>query len=148
MNINEIKINYKIKEKEVKLFDNTFVKNNKNNCKIEIEGKEYELKEKHSFSFFSIKPDILEIKLKGIMNITNMSYMFYQCSSLSSLPDISNWNTSNVTHMNCMFCGCSSLSSLPDISNWNTSNVTNMSYMFNECSSLSSLPNISNCKNF
>ena len=120
-----------------------FVENNKKNCKIEIEGKEYELKDKHSFSFFNKKPDILEIKLKGIMNIINMSYMFYECLSLSSLPDISNWNTSNVTEMNSMFYNCKSLSSLSDISNWNTSNVTDMSCMFNNCSSLSSLPDIS-----
>ena len=49
--------------------------------------------------------------------------MFSECNSLSSLPDISTWNTSNVIHMNWMFSGCNSLSSLPDISKWNTSNV-------------------------
>ena len=35
-----------------------------------------------------------------------------------------------------MFRGCSSLSSLPDISKWNTSNVTNMSNMFSGCSNI------------
>ena len=35
-----------------------------------------------------------------------MSYMFYGCNSLSSLPDLSKWNTSNVTNMNYMFDGC------------------------------------------
>ena len=59
-----------------------------------------------------------------------MSHMFYNCSSLSSFPDISNWDTSNVTNMSEMFDKCLSLSSLPDISKWNTSNVYNMSYMF------------------
>ena len=43
-----------------------------------------------------------------------------------SLPDISKWNTSKVTNMSDMFYKCSSLLSLPDISKWNTSNVTNM----------------------
>ena len=113
MNINEIKIKYKVNEKEIKLFDNTFVNNNKSNCKIEIEGYEYELKEKHNFSFFSKRPDILEIKLKGIINITNMSCMFYGCSSLNSLPNISNWNTANVTNMSYMFSWCSSLKNIP-----------------------------------
>ena len=47
-----------------------------------------------------------------------MSYMFSGCSSLKSLPDISNWNTSNVIIMNNIFFGCSSLHSLPDISKW------------------------------
>ena len=45
--------------------------------------------------------------------------------------------------MNNMFYHCFSLSSLPDISNWNTNNVNKMSYIFEECSSLLSLPDIS-----
>ena len=72
-----------------------------------------------------------------------MNRMFFDCSSLSSLPDISKWNTNHVTNMSSMFRGCSSLSSLPEISKWNTYNVTNMSFMFYGCSSLSSLPEIS-----
>ena len=62
--------------------------------------------------------------------------MFYQCLSLTCLPDISKLNTSNVTNMSYMFSGCSSLSSLPDISKWNTSNVTDMSWMFYGCSNI------------
>jgi len=56
--------------------------------------------------------------------------MFSECSSLSSLPDISKWNTNNVTNMSFMFYGCTSLSSLPDISKWITNNVTYMSCIF------------------
>ena len=44
--------------------------------------------------------------------------MFYKCSSLSSLPDLSKWNTNNVTYMSYMFPDCSSLLSLPDLSKW------------------------------
>ena len=62
--------------------------------------------------------------------------MFYKCSLLSFLPDISKWNTNIVTNMVEMFSGCSSLSSLPDISKWNTNNVIDMSKMFYKCSSL------------
>ena len=57
----------------------------------------------------------LKIKLKGLNNITDLSHIFRECKSLSSLPDIPNLNTNNVTNMSDMFCGCSSLSSLPDI---------------------------------
>ena len=35
-----------------------------------------------------------------------MSYMFSKCSSLTSLPDISKWNTNNVTNMSGMFNNC------------------------------------------
>ena len=51
-----------------KLFGEIFVRNNKNNCKIVINGKEKEL-----VSFYDIEKfeenGILEIKLKGINNI-------------------------------------------------------------------------------
>ena len=120
----EITIQYIIKEnqKEIKLFGNTFVENNKDNCKIIISGKEIELKEKIELN--NITNNILEIKLKGISNINDMSFMFDGCSSLNSLPDISKWNTSNVNDMNNMFNGCSSLKSLPDISKWKTEQRT------------------------
>ena len=46
----------------------------------------------------------------------DMSYMFYNCRLLSSLPDISKWNTNNINSMKGMFYNCYSLTSLPDIS--------------------------------
>ena len=95
------------------LFDKDFVKRNKNNCKLIIDGKEQELIEKYSFGWFSSKKDILEIKLKGITNITNMSFMFDRCKSLSSSPDISKWNTSNATYMIFMFSGCNESLKIP-----------------------------------
>ncbi len=70
-------------------------------------------------------------------SVTNMEGMFLYCKSLSSL-DFSHFNTSNVTKMNSMFSYCVSLTSL-DLSSFNTSNVTNMNSMFNYCSKLSSL---------
>ncbi len=61
-----------------------------------------------------------------------MSCIFSRCSSLSSLPDISNWIIINVKDMSNMFYECSSLLSLPDISKWNTNNVTLTIEMFSE----------------
>ena len=43
-----------------------------------------------------------------------MNYMFYGCSSLSSLPDISNWNNNNVNDMSEMFYGCFSILNIPN----------------------------------
>ena len=62
-----------------------------------------------------------------------MSYMFYWCKSLYSLPDISKWDTKNITNMKQMFSYCKSLKSLPDISKWDTKNVIDMSYIFKGC---------------
>ena len=69
--------------------------------------------------------------------VTDMSYMFCNCSSLTSL-DVTHFNTANVTDMRFMFYCCTSLTSL-DVTHFNTANVTNMGYMFYICSSLTSL---------
>ncbi len=66
--------------------------------------------------------------------VTDMTYMFYNCSSLKSI-DVSNFDTSNVTSMTQMFYNCSSLKSV-DVSNFDTSKVTNINNMFFYCSSL------------
>ena len=87
-----------------------------------------------------------EVKIEGLenldtSNVTNMSYMFYACSKLTSI-DVTKFDTSNVTNMSGMFCGCSGLTSI-DVSKFDTSNVTNMSSMFrfewNFASNLTSL---------
>ena len=73
--------------------------------------------------------------------VTEMSAMFYGCSSLTYL-NLSNFNTSKVTYIYAMFYGCSGLKSLK-LSNFNTSKVTYMYEMFRNCSGLTSL-NLSN----
>ncbi len=70
-------------------------------------------------------------------NVTDMGFMFYGCSSLTTL-DLSNFNTAIVTNMRNMFSACISLTTL-DLSNFNTANVKDMRYMFDGCSSLTTL---------
>ena len=79
----------------------------------------------------------LDVTHFNTANVTNMWYMFSSCSALLSL-DVTNFNTANVTNMRNMFSSCSSLTSL-DVSHFNTANVTNMSYMFSNCVALTSL---------
>ena len=79
----------------------------------------------------------LDVTHFNTAKVTNMNYMFYGCSKLTSL-DVTKFNTANVTNMSYMFCRCPVLSSL-DVTKFNTANVTNMSYMFESCSALSSL---------
>ena len=63
--------------------------------------------------------------------------MLKDCSSLSSLPDISKCKTYNVNNIGNTFCGYKLLSSLTDISERNIYNDTNMRSMLYECCSLS-----------
>ena len=150
IDVDEILIKYKINfENEIIIFGDKFVENNKNICKMFINGKEKELSSTLDINNIELNDDkILELKLKGIKNISNISYMFSNCSSLFEISDISKWNTINITDMSHLFEVCE-LSSLFDISKWETSNVINMSYMFSNCASLSSLPDLScwNTKN-
>ena len=90
--------------------------------------------------------DLPDISVWDTYNVTNMSTIFYNCSSLISLPDISKWNTNKVTNIGGIFSGCSSLKTVPDISEWNTKNIVNMSALFYNCSSLISIPDISKWK--
>ena len=79
----------------------------------------------------------LDVTHFNTANVRNMERMFYCCSSLTSL-DVTHFNTANVRNMSYMFCSCSKLTSL-DVTNFNTANVTNMSKMFSNCLSLTSL---------
>jgi len=83
--ISEINIIYDIQrdEENIKIFGNKFVENNVNKCKIIIDNKEIKITEDYYVKGYNNKK--LIIKLKGINNITDMSYMFSGCSSLSSL---------------------------------------------------------------
>ena len=80
--------------------------------------------------------------ITGISNlktdkVTDMCFMFYGCSGLTSL-DVSGFKTDKVTNMRGLFEGCSSLTSL-DVTGFKTDNVRNMSIMFSGCSGLTNL---------
>ena len=152
--LNSMTIIYKIDNdnrayNKLRLFGEEFVKNNKDNCSIIIDGKNQGLSEHININEKMRKKGYLEIKLKENKTISNMSHMF--CRGIEEddrillwqIPDISKWNTINVTDMSYLFCCCENLESLPDISSWNTSNVKDMSNMISYCRNLESLPDIS-----
>ena len=143
-----ITIRYLINEndKKVKIFGEQFVQNNRgyfsDKCDILFQEKKYRISCYFNINNFVIN-NILEIKLRGISKVTDMSHLFDGCEALKDIEDIALWNTKEVIYMNSIFKGCKNLRSLPDISKWNTSKVKNMSNIFSECSSLLSLPDIS-----
>ena len=179
-NKDEITIIYQIiKELDTKIniFGKTFVDNNKDKCKLIIDGKEQELVEcldnQNYSDIFDFEGNYTEIaiKLKGINNIIDASYMFKDCVALIALPDlgkwdtskvismeglfwkcwtliyisnsISNWNISNVKTIYGMFVGCIYIMYLPDISNWNTDNLEIREELFHSCQNLRKIPDIS-----
>ena len=69
-------------------------------------------------------------------SVKNMKATFNNCGNLTSL-DLSNFQTKDVTDMSYMFNNCSSLKYLKI--NFNTQKVTNMEKMFFSCIKLTSL---------
>ena len=79
--------------------------------------------------------NLIEVIGGNTPTVTNMQWMFTNCTSLSS---VSLFDTYNVTSMAFMFRGCHSLVHVPL---FDTSKVVNMGSMFDQdCSSLSSVP--------
>ena len=70
--------------------------------------------------------------------------MFYSCSSLISLPDISKWNLKNIKKLESIFENCSLLTFLPNISKWKFKNKVKINrFIFKGCNSLLIIPDIS-----
>ena len=137
--INFIKCKYEIKKddvgKEIQIISgkNSYgeYKNKEilKEMKIIING---EIKSNITYKFN--KEGIYIIYLLSFNLLTNMSWMFCDCSSLKEI-NLQSFNTNQVTDMSWMFCDCSSLIEI-NLQSFNTNQVTNMSYMFNGCSSL------------
>ena len=73
------------------------------------------------------------ISYNDTANVTDMGFMFNNCSNLTSIPQL---DTSKVTNMQYMFNNCSNLTSIPKL---DASKVVNTSSMFNNCTSLTSI---------
>ena len=82
----------------------------------------------------AVTPTIMERVYIIDHAVTDMSYMFESCRSLTSVPL---FNTSLATNMGSMFSVCTSLTSVPL---FDTGLVTDMNYMFSDCTSLTSVP--------
>ena len=135
--IDKIKIIYNINDSNViRLFGDKFVKRYKNKCKLIINKKEGNICTFINVEKIKSTKKELNVTLKGISEIKNMSYMFSECNNLSPLSDLSKLKMTNINDISYMFNGCSMLTHLPDISSWNTLNILDMSNLFYNCSSL------------
>ena len=86
---------------------------------------------------FSSLYDVTEIEgieYLNTENVTDMSNMFYECESLTSL-DLTKFNTNQVTNMNGMFYSCNNLTTIYCNDNWAKDGLSDME-MFNGCHNL------------
>ena len=80
----------------------------------------------------------IDISRFDTSRVTNMRFLFSDCSALTSIAFPASFKTSLVENMYGMFSGCASLKSI-DLSMFDTSRVTSVAGMFEKCSSLDSL---------
>lgn len=90
-----------------------------------------------SYLFSKFQGTELDLTNVDTSNVTQMSYMFKECSNLINL-DLSKFNTSNVTSMISMFEECRALTSL-DLSGFDFSKMSNMANMFMNCINLTEI---------
>ena len=132
----DITINYNPSKNnlyKIKIFSDIFVKNNIYKCKIIYKDQEYELKEYiNDIDKEYDNKNEFTIKLRGINNLTDISYIFKGCKSLTSFIDKSNFDISRIINMENMFYECESLLPLHITSNLNNSNSANMNQLFLE----------------
>ena len=86
------------------------------------------------FNGFTNLSTITNISNLNTSAVTSMSYMFQNCTSLTTV-DFTGIDTSHVNNMSYMFKNCTSLTSI-DVSSLSGNVSTNMQYMFNGCSAL------------
>ena len=173
---NKIDLIYNAKlDGDYNIFGEEFVKNNKDNIELIINGKKTVSVKKcrlkggdniitiiiknklinlsNMFSMCNQLKDISELKYFDVSDCNNFECMFDGCSFLSDIKALENWNVSNGKIFKGMFWGCSLLSDIKPLQNWDVSKGTNFEYLFTTCSSLSDIKplsnwNVSNGSNF
>ena len=133
--------NFEDDEKEEKenenLFDNDIMRDEDENelyksmyiynYKVQTEISEISKgKETHN----SIKYYLIKDLDNPYINCVNLKGLFYNCSSLLEILNLSKWNKYKIINMSYMFYNCSYLEYISDISEWNTRRVKEMSFLF------------------
>ena len=122
-------------------FGDNFINNNEDKCIIEVNDKYISIKE--FLNKYNCKNIPLNLKILLKSTITDLSYMFYNCTSLKKINMFFIDNKyNNITNMSYMFYNCESLIELPQLTLINFSKITNISYMFFNCKSLTKFPDI------
>ena len=76
-------------DNQIRLFGSDFVNKNKDKCKIIYNEQEYDLMEYFKFDNGFNHNYSIKIQLRINNNITDISYMFYDCKELLSISDLS-----------------------------------------------------------
>jgi len=89
------------------------------------------------FSGCSNLEEIQGLKYLNTSEVTNMAYLFQNCSKLTNI-DVTHFDTAKTTQMSGMFQNCRGIATV-DVTHFNTSKVCTMMSMFEGCSKLTSV---------
>ena len=136
---------------EFKLFGNFFVKNNKDNILLRINGEMTELVEKMIIEHEFLEVIIIQKKDNEKKNlINNMSCMFCDCKAneiaFSEVKKGNPLDLSQVTDISKMFKNCSNLQKINLIFLENALKIKNMNNMFDGCKEIEYLNGLENFK--
>jgi hypothetical protein len=142
-------IYYTQKEDIYNIFGEKFVENNKKNIELIINDEN----KTHLIDKALLKKGENIIKLIMINKINNLSYMFYNCSTLKSVKELKYLDTRDIVNTSYMFFKCSLLKNISALKNWDMSNCHDLSNMFSFCENLIDIKplenwNVSNSFNF
>ena len=150
---NEINlIYYTEKEGEENILGYSFVKNNRNNIDLIINGNKINL-----VSSYNLKKGENKITLIIKNKLTDLSYMFFDCTALKNMEELRYLNTENVTNFSYIFSKDSknkrplseqprfhSFTNINCLSTWNVSNGTDFTSLFRSCKKLSNIEALKN----
>ena len=113
----EINIKYVTEEEGIcNIFGEKFVKINKDNIELNINGNKSDLIDK-----YKLREGENKIKMKIKNKIRDLGYMFYKSENLKNIDELKYLNTKYCNNFNSMFRGCSSLSDIKGLEKWNIS---------------------------
>ena len=128
-------------EKNISINTSDYIFNEIGQHKIKFEFKENI--SDYSFMFYDCKNLIVILGKFQVNGATNFKGMFKGCSELIFIDNMEEWDVSKGIDFSYMFAKCSSLISIKDLSLWNTSNGLYFNNMFSNCSSLVNANSIS-----
>ena len=148
------------------IFGDNFVKENKDNIDLLVNGKKNELADKCllikgeniittvtknkltdlscMFKNCQYLKDFSELKYLDVSQSNKFSEMFSGCVQLTDVNFLQNWNVSNSNSFRFMFYYCKSLKDIKGLENWDVSNSKGFYGMFYGCESLKDIKSLHN----
>ena len=129
---------------DIKIINNEFINRYNKVCIIIYNNMEYPLTEYfdlNNISFEDIIKRKIQITLKGLNSVKDMSNTFKDCTHLKKVF-LSKTDMSKIISMESMFENCENLEEISDTSLWNVENIKSMERLFYSCKKLKSVPGI------